>query len=426
MSSRGELAIRAEGLSKSYRVRGTQTRANYRTLQEEIVGLPRRLGRALRGGAGAAERFWALDDVSFEVNQGEVLGIIGRNGAGKSTLLKVLSRITEPTRGYAELYGRVGTLLEVGTGFHPELTGRENVYLSGAILGMRRREIARRFDEIISFAEVERFVDTPVKHYSSGMYMRLAFAVAAHLDAEILVIDEVLAVGDAGFQTRCLGKMGQAAHAGRTVLFVSHNLDAVRALCSRAFLLSRGQVASAGSAEDVTRAYESAARPPAIGEAGGQIYRVPTHLADAPFRIDSVEAVGLDGAPIERLGTWDAVRLRFRYHADSRVRDGSVEFWVCTPGGTPVLRTSTAPDCGVALDLEAGDHYVDCTFPAIPLAAGTYRLVVALARPNVDWLYLDEDGGLLVVDPRDVYGSGLAPSASRALVAADHQWEVGH
>lgn len=197
--------------------------------------------------------FWALQDVSFEVKAGEVMGIIGRNGAGKTTLLKLLSRITEPTNGYADVHGRVGSLLEVGTGFHPELSGRENIFLNGAILGMRRTEIERKFDEIVAFAEVERFIDTPVKHYSSGMYMRLAFAVAAHLEPEILLVDEVLAVGDAAFQKKCLGKMGEITKEGRTVLFVSHNMGAVRSLCNKGLVLSEGKLIESG---DISRCIE--------------------------------------------------------------------------------------------------------------------------------------------------------------------------
>ena len=235
------VAIRVEGLSKKYRIVPSVLR-NYRTLQEELLRLPQRLWSAARGNGARKEEFWALQDVSFEVLEGQVLGIVGRNGAGKSTLLKVLSRITDPTRGRAEIYGRVGSLLEVGTGFHAELTGRENIFLSGAVLGMRRHEIARRFDEIVAFAEVERFLETPVKHFSSGMYMRLAFAVAAHLEPEILMVDEVLAVGDIAFQRKCLGKMREVAQSGRTVLFVSHNINAVEELCQSALLLEHGRV----------------------------------------------------------------------------------------------------------------------------------------------------------------------------------------
>src|SRR5678810_533032 len=246
-------AIRVEGLAKSYRIARALGRQPYRTLQEEVIELPKTLWKRAMGRSDTMETFWALEDVSFEVNEGEVVGIIGRNGAGKSTLLKILSRITEPTHGRAEIYGRVGALLEVGTGFHPELTGRENIFLSGAILGMRRTEIARRFDEIVSFAEVEQFIDTPTKRYSSGMYTRLAFAVAAHLEPEILLVDEVLAVGDSAFQKKCLGKMEDVAGHGRTVFFVSHNTQAVRQLCNRCILLEHGRVVS-DAPTDVTLA----------------------------------------------------------------------------------------------------------------------------------------------------------------------------
>jgi lipopolysaccharide transport system ATP-binding protein len=253
-----EPAIRVENVSKRYRI---GLRNTHRTLREsltEAAKQPLQSVKTLLGrdnGREAQNIFWALKDVSFEVKQGEVLGIIGRNGAGKSTLLKILSRVTEPTDGRVEGYGRVGSLLEVGTGFHPELTGRENIYLNGAILGMTRAEINRKFDEIVAFSEIEQFLDTPVKRYSSGLYVRLAFAVAAHLEPEILIIDEVLAVGDAGFQKKCLGKMDHVARTGRTVLFVSHNMTAVQSLCNRAIQLNRGHVVSEGSPAEVTSEY---------------------------------------------------------------------------------------------------------------------------------------------------------------------------
>jgi lipopolysaccharide transport system ATP-binding protein len=249
-----ETAIRVERIGKQYRI--TDRRVGYATLRERIVDFVRRPIDTLKGGE-PPERFWALKDVSFEVKRGEIIGIVGRNGAGKSTLLKILSRITEPSEGTADVYGRVGSLLEVGTGFHPELTGRENVFLNGAILGMKQAETARKFDEIVAFAQLERFIDTPVKHYSSGMYMRLAFAVAAHLEPDILIIDEVLAVGDAAFQKKCLGKVGDVARAGRTVLFVSHQMNAVKSLCSKALWLSRGQVADFSDTGEVLRRYLS-------------------------------------------------------------------------------------------------------------------------------------------------------------------------
>lgn len=270
-----EIAIRCQGLSKQYRI---GERESYQALRDVITDAAtaplRRLRSAFGNGSGASPsangtdsasgkrqatfdkcRFWALDNVSFEVKRGEIVGIIGRNGAGKSTLLKILSRITKPTRGQVEIHGRVGSLLEVGTGFHPELTGRENIFLNGAILGMKKAEIVRNFDGIVAFAEVERFIDTPVKRYSSGMYMRLAFAVASHLEPEILLVDEVLAVGDASFQKKCLGKMGDVAKEGRTVLFVSHNMTAVRSLCGRALWLDKGGIVETGETGQVVLDY---------------------------------------------------------------------------------------------------------------------------------------------------------------------------
>jgi ABC-type polysaccharide/polyol phosphate transport system ATPase subunit len=248
-----DIVIRAENVGKLYQIGATRQRAD--TLREAVSESAGAWWRGLRnhGAEPGPRTFWALREVSFEVKCGEVLGVIGRNGSGKSTLLKILSRITEPTTGEVEIRGRVGSLLEVGTGFHPELTGRENVYLNGAILGMRRREIQRKFDEMVDFAEVEQFIDTPVKHYSTGMYMRLAFAVAAHLDPEILLVDEVLAVGDAEFQRKCIGKMDEAARDGRTVLFVGHNMQVVQELCGRALWLNGGRLLAEGDVADVVQ-----------------------------------------------------------------------------------------------------------------------------------------------------------------------------
>lgn len=244
------IAIRVENLGKRYRIGHLQKKHD--TLRDLIASMFR---RGNQRSPVAEDTIWALKDVSFEVSQGEVIGVIGRNGAGKSTLLKILSRITDPTEGFAEIHGRCSSLLEVGTGFHPELTGRENIYLNGSILGMKRAEIARKFDEIVAFAEVEKFIDTPVKHYSSGMYVRLAFAVAAHLEPEIMVVDEVLAVGDIEFQKRCIGKMESVAQEGRTVVVVSHSMSTVKALCSRGILLDKGCVKSSGSVDAVVAEY---------------------------------------------------------------------------------------------------------------------------------------------------------------------------
>jgi lipopolysaccharide transport system ATP-binding protein len=249
-----KVIIQAEKIGKKYQLGGPK--ASYSTFRETLMESAQAPLRWLKGERKKIDTtFWALDDVSFEINYGEAVGIIGRNGAGKSTLLKILSRITKPTRGRVDLFGRVGSLLEVGTGFHPELTGRENIFLNGAILGMSRQEIAKKYDEIIDFAEVEKFLDTPVKFYSSGMYVRLAFAVAAHLDPEILVVDEVLAVGDAAFQRKCLGKLGENAESGRTVLFVSHNMAAINRLCRRALLLDKGRLIADGPATEITAKY---------------------------------------------------------------------------------------------------------------------------------------------------------------------------
>ena len=272
-----DIAIRVEGLSKKYRIGALQqnSRGGYKSLRESIANaasLPfraarRLIGQSQNGHQPSTETFWALKDISFEVKRGDIVGVIGRNGAGKSTLLKVLSRITEPTTGRVEIHGRIGSLLEVGTGFHPDLSGRDNVYINGAILGMSHREIARKFDEIVAFAEVEKFIDTPVKRYSSGMYLRLAFAVAAYLQTEVLIVDEVLAVGDTQFQKKCLGKMQEASSKeGRTVLFVSHSMSAITQLCSRAILLQNGAVALDGEVTKIAGGYLNDASESEVGD----------------------------------------------------------------------------------------------------------------------------------------------------------------
>ena len=285
-------AIKVEGLCKSYTLGGTQWR--HGTLYDVLANSLRApFGQSKSTTHEPPEQFWALNDVSFEVKPGEVVGIIGRNGAGKSTMLKVLSRITAPTRGRVELRGRLASLLEVGTGFHAELSGRENIFLNGALLGMTRREVVRKFDEIVAFAEVDRFIDTPVKRYSSGMYVRLAFAVAAHLDVDILLVDEVLAVGDAAFQRKSLGKMGDVAKGGRTVVFVSHNLSAIIGLCARALLFDGGQCKIDGPTSETLSAYESG-----LSEAGGSLQAA--HF-DGPLTRELVFqelACTQDGAPV--------------------------------------------------------------------------------------------------------------------------------
>jgi lipopolysaccharide transport system ATP-binding protein len=351
-----ETSIRVEGLGKRYRIGALQQRHD--TLRDALAGTVRGLARRGTAAGGSDESIWALKDVSFELKRGEVVGIIGRNGAGKSTLLKILSRITRPTEGYAEVAGRVGSLLEVGTGFHPELTGRENIYLNGAILGMRKTEIERKFDEIVAFAEVESFLDTPVKHYSSGMYVRLAFAVAAHLEPEILLVDEVLAVGDVAFQKKCLGKMGEVTGEGRTVLFVSHNMVSVQSLCRRAFWLDRGAVAQVGPVPAVIGSYLKSM----AGALGAE--SVWTIQATAPGN--------------------QQVRLRrvFAGRADSQAdlpiaMDTPVvietEFWNLVAGATLHLVLHVYTDQGIVAFTSGSDR--ELVYGGHPLPAGLFRAV---------------------------------------------------
>ena len=379
------VAIRVEGLSKKYEIAPSVLK-NYRTLQEELLRMPQRLLSAALGRGARPEEFWALQDVSFEVQEGEALGIVGRNGAGKSTLLKILSRITDPTQGRAEIYGRVGSLLEVGTGFHAELTGRENIYLNGAVLGMRRHEIQRRFDEIVAFAEVEQFLETPVKRYSSGMYMRLAFAVAAHLEPEILLVDEVLAVGDIAFQRKCLGKMQEVAKSGRTVLFVSHNINAVEELCQSALLLEHGRVVRMDDdVRSVLTQYlfgEHSASLVAEWRNAGAEYRSPWFtpqrflIADAQGGCHPMPVSNDDEFYVQieaELTQFDpTLTVGYAIYAE----DGSLLYWS--------LQTDSSeagwPKLGV------GRCVIRSRVPARFLNEGTYRLELIAALHNRNWL----------------------------------------
>jgi lipopolysaccharide transport system ATP-binding protein len=376
MTSR--LAIRVSGISKSYEIARALVRQPYRTLQEEVIALPRTLWKRATGRTDRMETFWALDDVSFDVNEGEVIGIVGRNGAGKSTLLKILSRITEPTRGRAEIYGRVGALLEVGTGFHAELTGRENIFLSGAILGMRKAEIARQFDAIVDFAEVEQFMDTPIKRYSSGMYMRLAFAVAAHLEPEILLVDEVLAVGDAAFQKKCLGKMEDVAGQGRTVFFVSHNTQAVRQLCTRGILLERGKLIADGPTDETMAVYNQRLREMRVDAETG-VNNPENRRGSGAVRFTSVSVEDTGGEERYTFTMGDTVRFRLRFRAHAPLR-GLAVFVGIRSGMSRELVTSArhvvteAPiaggtECGAVIDL-----------PALNLRPGEYPLYLHVSE----------------------------------------------
>ena len=304
-------AVMVKGIGKRYKIGVAQQRQD--TLRDVLVAGARKIGNAFRRdkiAKATVDHIWALRDVSFEVKQGSAIGIIGRNGAGKSTLLKILSRVTEPTEGYGELRGRVGSLLEVGTGFHPELTGRENIFLNGAILGMTRKEISARFDEIVDFSEVEKFIDTPVKRYSSGMYLRLAFAVAAHLEPEILVVDEVLAVGDADFQRKCLGKMGDVAESGRTVLFVSHNMSAILRLTEETIVLDKGRVIKRAPSAEAVDFYLNRGMSK-LGERYWEADEVPANAT--PFRPLAIRVVDKDGVTSDSLRSVDPITIEIDY-----------------------------------------------------------------------------------------------------------------
>jgi len=378
-----DTVVRVQGLGKQYRI---GARRRYRTLRETIVdasAAPLRWLRRSRA-AGAqpeADRIWALRDVTFEVNRGEVIGIIGRNGAGKSTLLKVLSRITEPTVGEIDLCGRVGSLLEVGTGFHHELTGRENIYLNGAVLGMGRAEISRKFDEIVAFAEVEKFIDTPVKRYSSGMYMRLAFAVAAHLEPEILIVDEVLAVGDAQFQNKCLGKMSEVAHSGRTVLFVSHNMGTIKTLTDRCLFLREGQLTLDGSPDAAIAEYLGTG-PPRVGQSLElSPYRRSADGAgdEVILRRISASAAGVSGDKNIRSGR--QITISLFVEARRSVTGACVSLALFNAAQERVAQLLSY-DQGIRVDLACGMQTIRCALPSLPLAPGDYFVDAGIARAS--------------------------------------------
>lgn len=368
--------IEVEKIGKRYRL--GEGRAPYSTLRESLVGALRSpLKRRRRKEPSEKEVVWALKDVSFDVHNGEVVGIIGRNGAGKSTLLKVLSQITEPTTGCARLYGRVGSLLEVGTGFHPELTGKENIYLNGAILGMARSDIEKQFDEIIAFAEVERFINTPVKRYSSGMYLRLAFAVAAHLEPEILVIDEVLAVGDAAFQKKCLGKMGDVAKQGRTVLFVSHNMSAVKQLCSRGILLNSGRIAAQGSINEVLNAYATMVGTNSAGEV------VFKERDDSPASFTRLCLRNSEGTKVSAFSNSEPIIFEIEYVVRETLTEDHIWLVVDRADGLRVLKTAD-DDRGAQLPAvrSPGRYITSVQFPAGVLNDGVYQYFVGIGKPR--------------------------------------------
>ena len=396
--SSSDLVISARGLSKEYHLGSVR---EFGTLAELVAARVRHPFRRRK-----PETLWALRDVSFDVRRGEVLGVIGRNGAGKSTLFKVLSRITEPTSGQASLFGRVGCLLEVGTGFHGQLTGRENIYLSGSILGMRRKEIDRRFDEMVAFSQIERFIDTPVRHYSSGMYVRLAFAVAAHLEAEILLVDEVLAVGDAEFQAKCLGKMQNVAESGRTVVFVSHNEATVRRLCSSAMLLREGRISFVGPVDAAFREYRAQRNESAKAFDDTQRIRTSPDLriVDAHLAVDGVPTQEIPSGSKPVLTCVVEVQQRTRFAVEALIRNKD---------SVPVIYAAADPMHGIYSDVAPGTHTIQSELQLPPLAAGRYWVDLMVGLPNAPCLDYIEEALAVDVLPGPHSGSGCRLVHSR-------------
>ena len=411
-----DTAIRVEKLSKQYRIGGKQ--AGYRTIREsvtEAVQAPLRRLRSTFQRSNVqhpnANTIWALRDVSFEVQRGEVVGIIGRNGAGKTTLLKILSRITEPTEGRAEIHGRVGSLLEVGTGFHPELTGRENIYLNGAILGMRRQEIEHKFDEIVDFSGVEKFIDTPVKRYSSGMHVRLAFAVAAHLEPQILLIDEVLAVGDVEFRKKCLGKMGDVAREGRTVLFVSHNMGTIRSLCARAILLESGELREDGEAFKVVQLYLSE------GMENGCAKLAWDGSLDAQFL--SISVMNESGAVTQMFDFNERVRLDIELEVRKPIPSPYLTVSIHTTLGVSVLFSDRIDDVAEHLS-SPGVYRIQVLLPGALLAPDEYMVNLGISSSSEH---------RVVHNPHSVTSFQIMPlkghrSGIPAIIYADFDYKV--
>ena len=436
-----EVVIKVENLSKQYRIGAKDA---YKTFRETLIdsakapfarlykakGKEHRAKRLSGDSSLSAQRsmrssqggdlIWALKDVSFEVNRGEVVGIIGRNGAGKSTLLKILSKITEPTTGRVELRGRVGSLLEVGTGFHPELTGHENVYLYGAILGMDRWEITRKFDEIVAFAELERFVDTPVKRYSSGMYMRLAFAVAAHLEPEILLVDEVLAVGDAAFQKKCLGKMGEVSKEGRTVLFVSHNIAVIVSLCKRSLLIHNGSLREDGPSEDIVSSYIAHLGTQSITD----VAKRKDRKGNGRLKFTDIWIEDKAGNRIECITTGQDVRfvLSFQSDGNSQPKEAVFSISVLSSIGQSLLLFRSNYTGERFEEIPPSGHAV-CIIPHFPLTPGDYHLSIYSESQGevLDWVSF---ASVLKVHEGDYFGTGRLPPRTHSPFLAEHLWTI--
>ena len=414
-----DTVIRVENLGKKYVIGHQQERQQYTALRDVIANGAKGLGNRFRHPKdrkhnSGSEEFWALKDVSFEIKQGDRVGIIGRNGAGKSTLLKVLSRITEPSKGRIGIKGRVASLLEVGTGFHPELTGRENIYLNGAVLGMTKAEIRRKFDEIVAFAEVDKFLDTPVKRYSSGMYVRLAFSVAAHLDPEILIVDEVLAVGDSAFQKKCLGKMEDVSGEGRTVLFVSHNMSTVNSLCQKAIWLIDGQIHMEGGSETITGKYLTYG-----SEQSGDICVSEDDQSFELFRFRRLTLTNSCGQIVSSFDVRKPISIRLEYELSQPINSLEVSLRVQNASGIPVFTTNRSPY--LSADIAAGNHVSLIEIPALSLVPNMYTITVAAHIPNVEILSMHESLMSFVIEET---GSNMAAyqGTSFGVVLVDYPW----
>jgi len=408
-------SLEIQGLSKRYRLGQAQ---HDQMLRERIVEMIKRpFGRMKE-----TESIWALRDVSFDADEGEVIGIVGRNGAGKSTLLKILSRITYPTSGEVKVNGRVASLLEVGTGFHDELTGRENIYLNGSILGMRKREVEERFDAIVDFSGVEQFVDTPIKHYSSGMRLRLGFAVAAHLEPDVLIVDEVLAVGDAGFQKKCIQAMEGLRNSGRTVLFVSHNLAAVENLCSRGIWIDSGKIRMDGGARTVIASYMSSF----VGErvSGSDLSGAENRMGGGEIRYTRLEYLSPDGTSCAMTRSGDPLVLRFHYHAEKTIRDPSFGFRLFTQMGTLIT------ECGHWMHgihvpkVEPGDGHIELEIDSLNLVPGQYSFSLWITGQGGKPVYDGDVRASLDVEVADVYRSGRMLDSRHGLVYFPQRWRV--
>ena len=401
-----DLSILVRGIGKRYKIGAAQQRTD--TLRDLITLQAERIGSTLRGKrrkSNEADHIWALRDVNFEVKRGQALGIIGRNGAGKSTLLKVLSRVTDPTEGYGELRGRVGSLLEVGTGFHPELTGRENIFLNGAILGMHKKEIEARFDEIVAFSEVEKFINTPVKRYSSGMYLRLAFAVAAHLEPEILVVDEVLAVGDADFQRKCLGKMGDVANSGRTVLFVSHNMSAILRLTQDSIVLDKGKVLLRAPSSEAVDFYLNRGLSK-LGERFWEEDEVP--VSSAPFRPLAIRILDKAGQVSDSVRSVDPIRIEIDYTLSEDVTGLRVGYYLFTTRGEPVFTSFDIDSEELFKEYTArpkGLYTSRCTIPPDTLNEGRFLLGVNASSYGIRRYFQDDQALSFSVDASGAPGT---------------------